>query len=183
MADVGPAVPPPHIGRGKHPRRTGPGPAVPGGQAWLTQVGGYPLAPDLLYQAETHMWVLLTGAARARIGMDSLAIETSGTLAELSLPPVGAELVAGRPFGQLEAAKFVGPLVSPVSGTVLAINGAVAADPGLAEREPYGGGWLVEAELSIPAEELPGLVHGADEITRWFAAAVEDYQRAGVIAQ
>ncbi len=174
MTDVGPAGP---------PRRTGPGSAVPGGQAWLTEVGGFPLALDLLYQAETHMWVLLTGAARARIGMDSLAIETSGTLAELSLPPAGAQLAAGRPFGQLEAAKFVGPLVSPVSGTVLAVNDAVAADPGLAEREPYGGGWLVEAELSGPAEELPGLVRGADDVTRWFAAAVEDYRRAGVIAQ
>jgi glycine cleavage system H protein len=146
-------------------------------------VGGFPLALDLLYQAETHMWVLLTGAARARIGMDSLAVETSGTLAELSLPPAGTQLAAGRPFGQLEAAKFVGPLVSPVSGTVLAVNDAVAADPGLAEREPYGRGWLVEAELSGPAEELPGLVRGADEVTRWFAAAVEDYRRAGVIAQ
>ena len=47
-----------------------------------------------------------------RIGMDALGIETSGTLAELSFVPVGTELTAGRPFGQLEAAKFVGPLVS-----------------------------------------------------------------------
>ena len=174
MTDIGTAGP---------PRRTGPAPAVPGRQAWLAQVGGFPLAPDLLYQAETHMWVLLTGAARARIGMDSLALETSGTLAELSLPSAGAELVAGRPFGQLEAAKFVGPLVSPVTGTVLAVNEAVAADPGLAEREPYGAGWLIGAELSNPAEELSGLVRGAGEVARWFAAAVEDYRRAGVIAQ
>jgi glycine cleavage system H protein len=173
MADTGPA---------DRPGRTGPGPADPAGQAWLVEVGGFPLALDLLYQAETHMWVLAT-EAWARIGMDPLGIETSGTLAELSLPPVGAELVAGRPFGQLEAAKFVGPLVSPVSGTVLAVNEAVAADPGLAERDPYGAGWLVEAELSNPAQELPGLLRDADEITRWFAAAVEDYRREGVIAQ
>jgi glycine cleavage system H protein len=149
----------------------------------LVQVAGFPLAPDLLYQPETHMWVLLAGTARARIGMDSLGIETSGTLAELSLPPVRTELAAGRPFGQLEAAKFVGPLISPVSGTVLAVNQAVAADPGLAEREPYGAGWLVEAQLTSPAEELPGLLGGAEEVTRWFAAAVEDYRREGVIAQ
>ena len=183
MTDTGRAGRPRRTGRGGSPRRTSPGPAVAAGQAWLVHVGGFPLALDLLYQAETHMWVLLTGGARARIGMDSLGIETSGTLAELSLPPVGAELVAGQPFGQLEAAKFVGPLVSPVTGTVLAVNEAVAADPGLAEREPYGAGWLIGAELSNPAEELSGLVRGADEVARWFAAAVEDYRRTGVIAE
>ena len=183
MADPGRAGRPRRTARDGRPHRTGPGFADPAGQAWLVQVGGFPLALDLLYQAETHMWVLLTGAARARIGMDSLAIETSGTLAELSLPPVRAELAAGRPFGQLEAAKFVGPLVSPVSGTVLAVNEAVAVDPGLAEREPYSAGWLVEAQLSNPAEELPGLLRGADRITQWFGAAVEAYRHKGVIAE
>lgn len=183
MAEPGRAGRLHHTARGGRPRHTGSESAVPAGQAWLVQVGGFPLALDLLYQPDTHMWVLLTGAARARIGMDSLGIETSGTLAELSLPPVRAELAAGRPFGQLEAAKFVGPLVSPVSGTVLAVNEAVAGDPGLAEREPYGAGWLIEAELTSPAEELPGLLHDPEKITRWFAAAVEDYRRKGVIAQ
>lgn len=167
----------------RRPHRAGAGSAVPADQAWLVQVGGFPLALDVLYQAETHMWVLVTEAARARIGMDSLAIETSGTLAELSLPSAGVRLAAGMPFGQLEAAKFVGPLVSPISGTVLAVNEAVAADPGLAEREPYGAGWLIEAELSNPAEELPGLLRGADGITQWFAAAVADYRLKGVIAE
>ena len=166
---------------GGRPARTGPG--GPAHRVRLVQVAGFPLAPDLLYQPETHMWVLLTGMARARIGMDVLGIETSGTLAELSLPPVRAKLAAGRPFGQLEAAKFVGPLVSPVSGTVLAVNEAVAADPGLVEREPYGAGWLIEAELSNPAGELPGLLRDPEEITRWFAAAAESYRREGVIAQ
>src|ERR1039458_10231728 len=80
-------------------------------------VAGFPLALDRRYQAETHMWVLPTDPGRARIGMDPLGIETSGTLAQLSFVPVGTQLTAGRPFGQLEAAKFVGPLVSPVSGT------------------------------------------------------------------
>ena len=76
-------------------------------------VAGFPLALDRRYQAETHMWVLPTDPGRARIGMDPLGIETSGTLAQLSFVPVGTQLTAGRPFGQLEAAKFVGPLVSP----------------------------------------------------------------------
>ena len=146
-------------------------------------VSGFPLALDRCYHAETHMWVLATGPGRVRIGMDPLGIETSGTLAQLSFVPVGTELTAGRPFGQLEAAKFVGPLVSPVSGTVLAVNDAVAADAGLVERDPYGAGWLIEARLSDAAGELPGLLADAAEITAWFAAKIADYRRMGVIAQ
>ena len=149
----------------------------------LASVGGFVLALDRRYQADTHMWVQLASPGLARIGMDPLGIETSGTLAQLSLAAVGAELAAGRPFGQLEAAKFVGPLVSPVSGRVVAVNEAVVADPGLAEREPFGDGWLIEVELSDPAGELPALLGEPDEITRWFAARVEGYRLKGVIAE
>jgi glycine cleavage system H protein len=148
-----------------------------------TIVYGFPLALDRLYQADTHMWVQLSGPGHARIGMDPLGIETSGTLAQLSFLAVGTELAAGTPFGQLEAAKFVGPLVSPVSGTVAAVNDAVVADPGLTERDPFGDGWLIKAELSDPNSELPALLSEPDEITRWFAAKVEDYRLKGVIAE
>jgi glycine cleavage system H protein len=161
------------------------GPAATGtaGEGGLVRVHGFPLALDRLYQADTHMWVRLRGPGRATIGMDPLGIETSGTLAELSFLAVGAELAAGQPFGQLEAAKFVGPLVSPVSGTVLAVNDAVLADPGLAERDPFGGGWLIGARLSDPEGELPSLLSDPEEITRWFTAKVGDYRLKGVIAE
>jgi len=153
-------------------------------------VGGFALVLDRLFHADSHMWVALTGPVaaagpgdRARIGLDALGVETSGTLAQLSLPVAGAAVTGGRSFGQLEAAKFVGPLVSPVSGTVLAVNEAAAADPGLTERDPYGAGWLIEIALSDPAAELHGLLADPAEITRWFAAKVEDYRSRGVIAQ
>jgi glycine cleavage system H protein len=162
------------------PGRAAAGTAGPGP---LVRVHGFPLALDRRYQADTHMWVRLLAPDRATIGMDPLGIETSGTLAELSFLAVGADLAAGQPFGQLEAAKFVGPLVSPVSGTVLAVNDAVLADPGLAERDPFGAGWLIEARLSDPGRDLPPLLSDPEQITRWFAAKVGDYRREGVIAQ
>ncbi len=152
----------------------------------LVQVDGFPLALDRLYHPETHMWIRPSGAASAptvRIGMDALGVETSGTLAQLSLPRAGTELAAGRAFGQLEAAKFVGPLVSPVTGTVTAVNDAAAADPGLTERDPYGEGWLIEARLTGAAAEQPGLLADPEEIRQWFAAKLADYRLTGVIAE
>jgi|SRR5579875_411246 len=155
-----------------------PAPAAP-----VVQVRGFPLALDRRYDPVTHMWVRQEGPARARVGMDALGIETSGTLAQLSLPPAGAHVAAGRPFGQVEAAKFVGPLTSPVSGTVLAVNEVVVADPGLAERDPYGAGWLIEVGLSAPEAELAALPGDPDEITRWFGDRIEEYRLKGVIAE
>jgi glycine cleavage system H protein len=100
------------------------------------------------------MWVADAGEGRVRVGMDALGIETSGTLVQLSLPSPRAAVTAGRPFGQMEAAKFVGPLISPVTGIVSGVNEKAAADPGLAERDPYGAGWLIEVEVSAAGTAL-----------------------------
>jgi len=148
----------------------------------MQTVRGFPLALDRSYHPASHMWVKLTAPGRARIGMDSLSVETSGTLAELSLPAPGVALAAGQPFGQLEAVKFVGPLTSPVSGTVRACNTAAAADPGLVERDPFGDGWLIEAELTGPGE-LDVLLSDPGEITAWYAASIADYRSRGAIAE
>jgi glycine cleavage system H protein len=153
------------------------------GQAQWVTVGGFVLALDRRYQPETHMWVLARGPARVRVGMDLLGVETSGALAQVSLVPAGTELTAGLPFGQVEAAKFVGPLVSPVSGAVLAVNDAVARDAGLVERDPYGAGWMIEVGLGDANVELPGLLADPAEITAWFGAKVDDYRLKGLIAQ
>ncbi|MGD1012045.1 MAG: glycine cleavage system protein H [Acidimicrobiales bacterium] len=146
-------------------------------------VAGFSLALDRRYEPETHMWVLSLESDRVLVGMDPLGIETSGTLAELSFDPAGTELVAGRPFGQLEAAKFVGPLVSPITGVVLAVNRAVLGDPGLVERDPYGEGWMIEASMPAAARDFAGLLSDPDEITGWFESKVAGYRRAGLIAE
>jgi len=104
-------------------------------------------------------------------------------LGQLSLEPVRAQLVADRPFGQLEAAKFVGPLVSPVTGTVLAVNHAVIANADVLERDPYGEGWLIEAALGDGSAGLEDLLSDPAELTAWFAAKIAGYRLRGVIAE
>ncbi len=158
---------------------TGSGPPE---AAELTEVSGFALALDRGYHPDTHMWVRAVAPGVVRIGMDPLGVETSGTLAQLALPEKGSGLTAGRPFGQVEAVKFVGPLTSPVSGTVRAVNQAAAADPGLVERDPLGDGWLIEAELSDPAD-LGALLKDPEQITAWYAAKIAEYELSGAIAR
>ena len=148
----------------------------------LVEVAGFGVALDRAYDGTGHFWVSMVAPERARVGMDALGVETSGTIAQLAFLPVGEHLKRGEAFGSLEAAKFVGPLTSPLSGTVSAANDAVVADPSLVERDPYGAGWLIELDLADPAE-LAGLVSGAQPIKVWFEAEVEDYRMKGVLAE
>ena len=148
----------------------------------IAQVAGFGVALDRAYDPAGHFWVSMVAPGRARIGMDALGVETSGTIAQLAFLAVGEHLKRGEAFGSLEAAKFVGPLASPLSGTVTATNDAVVVDPALVERDPYGAGWLVELTLAAPSE-LGELISGADAIPDWFAAEVEDYRLRGVLAE
>lgn len=147
------------------------------------EVSGYTLAIDRAYDPETHLWAQLLDGDVVRIGLDPLGVETSGTLAQLAFEPEGATLRRGDPVGSLEAAKFVGPLVSPLSGVVVRHNGAALADPGLVERDPLGDGWLVELRPSDLDAELDLLVGGEDEIVRWFEAKIDEYRVQGALAE
>ena len=148
----------------------------------ITEVAGFGVALDRAYDPAGHFWVSMLSDELARLGLDSLGVETSGTLAQLAFLPVGVSLKRGEPFGSLEAAKFVGPLASPLSGTLVATNDAVVADPALVERDPYGAGWLVEVQLADPGE-LGDLISGAQIVPVWFEGEVEDYRMKGVLAE
>jgi glycine cleavage system H protein len=145
-------------------------------------VSGYPLRLDREYHTPTHFWLLEVGDGRRRIGLDALTADTYGMLAHLVLPAAGTEVEAGAEFGSLEAAKFVGPLVSPLGGIVTAVNAAVLDDPELVVREPYDGGWLVE--VAPGADDLPArdTVSGAQALA-WFEQAVADHREKGLVAE
>lgn len=149
----------------------------------MLEVSGYRVAVDRLYCTDTHMWVKPVTPTLVRLGLDSLGVETNGTLAQLSFVEPGTEVARGGSFGQLEAAKFVGPLASPLAGTVTSTNVDVLTDPGRVERDPYGEGWLVELSFSGDEEQLAGLLRTRGDITTWFTQAVADYRLKGVIAE
>jgi glycine cleavage system H protein len=64
--------------------------------------------------------------------------------------------------------KAVSELVSPLSGTVLAVNQAVVDAPEILNDDPYGAGWLVRVRLADPAE-LDALMD-ADAYREWVAS-------------
>jgi glycine cleavage system H protein len=157
--------------------------AQPSTRADEILVAGFPVRTDRHYDPASHLWVLPLPDGVVRVGMDSLNVETTGTLAGLDFLPEGTELRRGTPYGTVEAAKFVGPLATPLTSVLVRGNPAVLVDPGLIEREPYDDGWLVELRPTDWDGESPMLLSGVPELETWMAAEVADYRERGLIAE
>lgn len=113
---------------------------------------------DLRYTAE-HEWVRASGNT-VRVGITHFAQDSLGDVVFVELPEPGAAVTAGQAVGEIESTKSVSDVYSPVSGTVTARNEALGDSPDLINREPYGEGWMLEIEVSDPAE-LDGLLDAA----------------------
>ncbi len=151
-------------------------------KATLLTVGSYRLATDRYYDPETHLWVQTRDESSARCGFDPLGSESSGDVVAVSFEPVGTKVERGAAFGSLEAAKFVGPLIAPLSGTIRAHNDAVLARPGLVNLDPLAH-WLIELEPARPGDELALLLHDPEAVRAWFEGEVERFRHQGMVAQ
>jgi glycine cleavage system H protein len=67
-------------------------------------------------------------------------------------PAVGAKLVQGAPYAEVESVKAVSDVVAPLSGEIVAVNEALGDDPQTINEDPYGEGWLVKIALSDSRE-------------------------------
>lgn len=101
--------------------------------------------PDELQYTAEHEW--LDAGSPATIGITAVAAEALGDIVFVELPDVGSDVTAGEVFGEVESVKSVSELFSPVTGTVVAVNDAVVADPELLNSDPYGEGWLLRVEV------------------------------------
>ena len=110
--------------------------------------------PDQLRYTSEHEWVQPVGD-RVRVGITSYAQDALGDIVFVSLPEEGATVSAGSSVGEVESTKSVSDLYAPISGTVVARNEALDANPDLVNSDPYGEGWMFEVE---PAD--PGAVEG-----------------------
>lgn len=87
----------------------------------------------------------------AYIGISPFAAAQLGNVVYVDMPVVGDEVEAGADFGAIESVKAASDLFSPVSGTVVEVNEAVADNPRLVNDDPMAN-WIVKVEMSNPAE-------------------------------
>ena len=108
-------------------------------------VAGFEVPENLRYHAG-HTWALGESSEMVRIGMDDFASKLVGKIESISLPQRGRWVRQGQKIWTiLRDGKSV-DMVSPIEGTVTDVNDAVARNPELARRDPYGDGWLVTVQ-------------------------------------
>jgi glycine cleavage system H protein len=144
-------------------------------------VAGYELADDRYYDPDTNLWIADRRTRGVQIGLDPLGAEIMGDIVAISFAEIGACLERGDAFATLEAAKFVGPIIAPVRGTLVATNDDATSAPGGINADPLET-WLVTFEDVEPAE-FERLLSGEPAVAPWFAAAVEKFRREGAIAE
>jgi glycine cleavage system H protein len=107
--------------------------------------------PDTLKYTKEHEWTRIAGA-KATVGITAFAKDQLGDVVYLELPEVGATVTRGQPFGVVESTKAVSELFAPVSGKVTKINQALVDAPEGINDDPHEKGWMIEIEMSSPAE-------------------------------
>lgn len=100
-----------------------------------------------VWYSDEHEWVLDLGDGTVKIGISDVAQHRLGDIVFVELPDPGQEIEAQDAIGTIESVKTVADLFTPVSGTVLAVNGELDTAPELVNEEPYDGGWMVHIRL------------------------------------
>ena len=113
--------------------------------------------PAHLHYTSAHAW-LDRSTDPVVVGMTDYAQQQMGELVFIDLPSVGDEVVAGEQAAELESSKAVESFISPVSGTVAAVNSKLENQPELASRDPYGEGWLFKVNSTDADNPEPGLL-------------------------
>jgi len=114
-----------------------------------------PYPTDRKYTKE-HEWITADGT----IGITTYAQDSLGDIVFVELPKPGTEIAKGKSFGTVESVKAVSDLFAPVSGTVTAVNEALATEPEQVNKDAHAA-WMLKIKLNDPAE-LNALLSAAD---------------------
>lgn len=114
---------------------------------------------DLKYTHD-HEWVRVDGD-KAIVGITDFAQGELGDVVFVEIETEGETLSKGETFGTVEAVKTVSDLFMPISGEVTEINEALADQPELVNKDPFGAGWMIKVNITNPSE-LEGLLSAED---------------------
>jgi glycine cleavage system H protein len=127
--------------------------------------------PGDLKFLKSHEWARVEDNGRVTVGISDHAQGLLGDLVYVELPNVGDSVQANTACAVVESVKAASDVYSPVSGTVVEVNSALADKPETINEDAYGDGWLFVVEISN-ADELGELL-GPDD----YAEALEDEDR------
>jgi glycine cleavage system H protein len=102
--------------------------------------------PDELLYTESHEWIKREGD-NIRVGITDHAQSELTDVVFVELPKMDRQVSSKEAIAVVESVKAASDIYAPVKGTIVEVNKALEADPGLVNREPYGQGWIFVLKL------------------------------------
>ena len=99
--------------------------------------------PGDLKFLKSHEWARVEDNGTVTIGISDHAQGLLGDLVYVELPEVGDTVTTGNAVAVVESVKAASDVYSPVSGTVVAVNSALADTPETINEDAYGEGWML----------------------------------------
>ncbi len=135
---------------------------------------GCDIPEELFYHPEYDSWVCFEEGDRATLGMTDIAQTAAGKLLFVRFKPVGKKVKAGRSGATIESAKWIGPFRMPFDVEILTTNEVTFnEDILIANRDPYGEGWLLKVQLLQPETARNSLLTGVKAVAH-FQRQIED---------
>jgi glycine cleavage system H protein len=113
---------------------------------------------DLKYTKD-HEWIRTSGDT-ADVGITDYAQQQLGDVVFVELPKVGRSLKKAEAAAVVESVKAASDVYAPISGEVLEVNDALAAEPALVNSDAAGKAWFFKLKIS-DKRELDGLMDEA----------------------
>jgi len=104
--------------------------------------------PGDLKFLKSHEWARVEGNGRVTVGISDHAQGLLGDLVYVELPEVGATAKANEQIAVVESVKAASDVYSPISGTIVEVNSALADKPETINEDAYGDGWMFVIEVS-----------------------------------
>ncbi len=103
------------------------------------------------YFTQDHEWVDVDGDV-GTVGISEYAQSQLGDVVFVEVPEAGKQLTKGADAAVVESVKAASDVYSPVSGTVVEGNAALADDSSLVNSDAEAAGWFFKLTLSDPSE-------------------------------
>lgn len=104
-----------------------------------------------IFFSDEHEYIRIEGNI-GTVGISDYAQKALGDVVYVELPKAGLQVVKGGQTGVVESVKSASEIYSPVSGEVVEINNAIAADPAIVNQDPLGKGWFYKIKISNESE-------------------------------
>lgn len=96
---------------------------------------------------EDHEW-LKTEGDLVVVGITAHASEQLGDVVFVELPDEGRKVAKGDEVVVIESVKAASDILAPLEGEIVAVNAALADNPGLVNEDPTGAAWFFKMKVA-----------------------------------